>query len=165
MTSWCSSARTVRTNACADQWRLPLRSSINLSWSTLCTPAIQFIVSWLPSKLIWSYSHLIAWCCLVWLRPVLRTFFICASWVIFSVVAIAALPWTHWGLLCCCISARSTLDEAPAIWLNLDSIIPGWGVCGAMTCGCGKGKEDDSKKWKVLRNTSAKGDYVTGSLW
>jgi hypothetical protein len=59
---------------------------------------------------------------------------------------------TYWCLRCCWVSARGSLDEAPVVRLSLEEIPPGCGVCGAMTCCCGKGEEDDNEKWKVLKN-------------
>jgi len=51
------------------------------------------------------------------------------------------------------VSAGGQLEEVPVVLLNWDLLPAGWGVCGAMTCCCGKGKDDDNeKKWEVLRN-------------
>jgi len=151
-TSYCSISRIARTKAFINHAGLPLRVAMNWSRSSLCTPAVHYIVSWPPSISIWSYSHPIVSCCRLLLRPVLHTVCKCASWAIFLVAVIAVSHWTNWCLCCSCVSARGSLDEAPCVWLDSDLITPGWGVCGAMTCYCGKGEEDDSEKWKVLSN-------------
>lgn len=39
-----------------------------------------------------------------------------------------------------------TLDEAPIIQFDSDSLTLRWGVCGAMTYSGGKGVEDDNQK-------------------
>jgi hypothetical protein len=150
----CSISRTVWTNAFIDDCGLALQAAIISSWSYLCTPAVNYIVSWLPAISILSYSHPIACCCLILRHLVLCTFSKCASWAIFSVAAIAASEWTNWCLRCSCVSARGASDEAPAVRLNWDWIIPGWAVSGAITCCCGKDEEDDNEKWNVLRNIS-----------
>jgi len=160
-TSCCSILWTVLTNAFFDNGGLPLWAAVNWSRSSLHTPAVHYIVSSPPSTSIWSYSHPIACCCLLLLSSVLCTFFKSASWVIFSVAAIAASRWTNWFLRCCFVSARGALDDAPVIRLTLYSITLGCCVSGARTCCCGKGEKDNNKKWKVLRNiylaTSHKG--------
>jgi len=152
MTSWCSILRTVQTYAFVDHGDLPLRAAINWSQSSLCTPAIHYIVSWPPSTSRWSYSHPIAYCFLSLQHPVLHTSSKCASLFILSVAAIAASQWTDWCLHCYCVSARGAFDEAPVVRLSSDSIAPGLGVRGAITCSCRKGEEDDNEKWEVLRN-------------
>jgi hypothetical protein len=68
------------------------------------------------------------------------------------VAAIAASRCTNWCLGCSCVSARGALDEAPIVWLDSDWITLVRGICGATTCYCGKGEEDNNEKWKVLRN-------------
>jgi len=151
-TSWCLIPGTVRTNTFIDHRGLPLRAPINWSRSSLLTPAVHYILSWPPSILIWRYSHPIACCCLLLLHPVLRTVFKCASWAIILVAAIAASRWTNWCLSCCCVPARGTSDQVAVVQLDSDCITPGGGVCGAMTCCCGKQEEDDNEKWNVLRN-------------
>jgi len=150
--SWCSMSRTLRTNAFVDHGGLPLRAATNWLRSSLRTPAVHYVLSWPPSVLIWSYSHPIACCCLLLLCPVSRTIFKCPSDAIFLVAAIAVSRWTNWCLHCSCVSARDASGEAPVVRLDSECITPGWGVCGAMTCRCGKGEEDDNEKWKVLRN-------------
>ena len=151
-TSWCSISCTMRTNAFVDHGGLALRAAINWSRSSLHTPAVHYILSWLPSISIWSYSHPIACCCLLLLHLVLRTIFRCATWAILSVAAIAASWWTNWCLHCSCVPARGALDDAPIVRLDSDCITLGWGHFEAMTCCCGKDEEDDNEKWKVLRN-------------
>jgi len=152
ITYWCSISRTVRTNAFVNNEGLLLLAMINWSRSSLRTPAVHYIVSWPPSTSIWRYSHPIACCFPILLRLALHTIVKCASWAIFSVATIAVLQWTNWCLRCCCVSARGPFDEAPIFRLDLDSITPGWGLCGAMTCCCGNSEEDDNEKWKVLWN-------------
>jgi hypothetical protein len=116
-----------------------LQAVINWSRSILPTPAVHFIVCWLPSTSKGRYSHPIACCFLILLRPVSCTFFHCTSWAIFLVAAIAGLWWTNWCLDCCCVAARGASIEAPVVQLDLESVTPGWGVCRAMTCSYGNG--------------------------
>jgi hypothetical protein len=152
-TSRCSILWTIRKNAFVDHRGLPLQVAMNWSWSSLHTPAAYYIVSWLRSTSIWSYSHQITCCFLLLLRTVLSTVCECKFWDIFSVAAIAASWRTNWCLCRCCVSARGSFNEAPVVGLNSDSNTLGCGVCGAMSGCCGKGEEDDNEKWKVLKNT------------
>jgi hypothetical protein len=70
----------------------------------------------------------------------------------YVLVLIAGLGPYFRCLHCCCAPATGVLDEASVVPLDSDLITPGWGVCGAITCCCGKGEEDDNRKRKVLRN-------------
>jgi hypothetical protein len=51
---------------------------------------------------------------------ILSDAFECASWVINSVAALAALHWTHWGLRCCCVLILDVFDDANANGMDLD---------------------------------------------
>jgi len=150
---WCFSSWTVPMNALVDHGGFPIRAAINRSWSSPLTPAVHYIVSWQLTTWVWSYSHTLACCFLILQVAVLCTTFQCSSWVILLVAVLAALRWTNWCLHCCSGSVGGELDEVSVVWLDWDPLPPGWGVCGAMTCCCGKGEDDDNeKKWEVLRN-------------
>jgi hypothetical protein len=144
MTSLCSIWRTVQRTASLDCGGLPLRKAINWSPSFLCTPAIHYIVSWPPWWLIWSNSHPIIWCFLILLCPVLHSDMKCLPWIILSEATIAGLQWTNWCLHCCGASARGEFNAAPVVQLDSDSITLVWCVCGAMTCCCGNGENDEN---------------------
>jgi len=152
MTSWCLISRTMRRIAIIDHRSLRLRATINWSPSSLCTRAIQYLVSWLRSILIWSFSHPIACCCPLLLSPVICTFLKSLSWAMLSVATIAALRCTNWCPRWCCVSARRASEEEPVVRLDSDWITLRRGVSGAMSCCFGKGEEDDNEKWKVLTN-------------
>jgi len=150
----------VQTTAFVDHGGLPLWVAINWSWSSLRSPAsVHYIVIRPPSTLSCSYIHPIACCSVLLLRPVIWTVIKCASWAIFSVAAIAESPCSNQCLFRCCVSARGSFDEAPVIQLDSDSITPGWGVCGAMTCGCGKREE----QLLVMCLGQSVGQHVVGS--
>jgi len=152
--SWCLISRTMGMNAIVDHAGMPLWAAMNWSRSSLRTPAINYIVSRQRSTSIWSNLHRIACCCLLLLRPVLHTVFNCVSGVILSVTAIAASWCTNWCLRCCSVWAKGAFDQVLIVRFDSDWISAGWGVCGAMSCCCGNGEENDNKKWKVLRNIS-----------
>jgi len=145
--------RSGRTNALVNHGGFPLLGGINWSCSSQCTPAVHHIVRWWPSTLIWIRSHPMACCLIVLCPPGLRTNVNCATWVIVSVVAVAASRWTELCLHCCSVSAGGAVDQAPVVRLDSDRLTAGCGVCGATPCCCGKGEEDDNeKKWEVSRN-------------
>ena len=151
-TSWCSISRTVRTNAFVDHGGLPLPAAIHWSRSSLRTPALGYMVSWQPFKMIWITLHPTACCFVFVLLPVLQTIFKCSSWVIFLVASLAGSWWTNWCLRSCCVLTIDVLDEGPANRLDLDPLGPGWGGCVSMIFWCGIGEEDDKEKnWEVLR--------------
>jgi len=137
-TAWYSISQTVQTNALVKHGDWPLCAVIKWSHSSLCTAAVQYILSWPSSTQIWIDSHLIA--CSFWLLLllVLHTLFIHASWVILSVATIAASQCTTWCLCCCCVSQSSSLCEAPVVRLTSAPIAPGGSVWGAMPCCCDK---------------------------
>jgi len=124
-TSWCSISRAVQTNAVVDHGGFPLRAAMNLSRSSLCTPAVRYTVSWPLSTSMWIDSHPIACCFLFSLFPVSHTISKWVSWVIFSVATIAVSRYTNWCLRRCCVSPGGALCEAPVVWLDLASITPG----------------------------------------
>ena len=151
-TSWCSTACPVRTNALVNHGGFALGAAMNWSQSSLCIPAVHYVVSWW-STTIWVYSHPIGCCFVFLLHVVLWTICKCEYWVIFLVAVLASLWLTDWYRHCCCVPARDALDEAPIGWLDSDPLTPCWGVFVAMICWCGRGDEDDNeKKWDVLRN-------------
>jgi hypothetical protein len=125
---------------------------MNWSQSSVRTPAVHYIVCWLPCTLIWGDSDPIA--CYFWslLSLLLCTIIKYEFWAGFLVGAIAALRWTNWCLRCCWVAARGILDEVPIIRLDLDLITPAWGVCEAVNCCGGKGDKDDHEKWNIQRN-------------
>jgi len=103
--------------------------------------------------MIWINSDQITCCIVFLLLPVLWMIFICASWVIFLVAALAASWWTNWCLHSCCVPVSDLFDRAPFDWLDSDPLLPGCGVRVAMIWWCGIGTEDhNEKKWEVLRN-------------
>jgi len=167
-TSWCSISRTVRTNAFVDLGGLLLQEVINLSRSSLHTPAVRYIVSWPSSTLTWIDSHLIARCFLFLLVPVLHTVFKCASWAIFSVATIAASQWTNWCLRCCSVSTGGVLLKAPVVRLDSAPSAPGWSVSGAMACCCGNVRKMITKRsgkcWRLYRELQVKMEWVTVNL-
>ena len=129
---------TDRADTCLGRpWRFAVTGSDNWSCSSLRTPAVRYILSWPLSTRIWIDSHPIACCFLFLLLLDLRTFFKCASWVIFLVATIAASRWTNWCLRCCHVSPSGALIEAPVVQLNLAPIAPVGIVSGAMACCCG----------------------------
>ena len=155
-TSWCSNEWTVRTNASVNGGGFRLQGAINWSRSSQCTPAVQYIVSLVPSTLVWIHSHPKECCMLFLLLPVLRTIFKCASRVISAAAALAASWWTHWCPRCCGVWLGGALDAAPVIRLDSDPLAPCRGVCGVMICWSRKGEEDDDeKKWEVPKNILA----------
>ena len=54
-TSWCSTLRTVQTNALVDPGCCLLLAAINWSHSSRCTPAIWYMVNWRPLTTVWRY--------------------------------------------------------------------------------------------------------------
>ena len=152
-TSWWSILWTVWINPLVDHRGFPFWAAINWSRSALRTPVVHYVVSWRQHTSVWSNSHLIAYCISFSLLLVSCTIFKYGSLVICLVAALAASQWTNGCLRCCCPSANGKLDEAWVIRLDWDPLPTGWGVCGALTCCCGKGEEDDKeKKWGVLKN-------------
>ena len=152
MPSWYSIPRTVRANALVDHGGISLRAAINWSRSSWRTSAIWYMINWRPLTTVWMYSHPSACCFLFVLLPVLGTIFNCASWVIFSVAALAVSCWTNWCLHYCCVPLSDVFDEAPANRLDWNLLRPGWGGCVSMISWCRIGSEDDNKKkWEFLR--------------
>jgi hypothetical protein len=152
-TSLCSISQTVQTDAFADQGCFPSWEVINWSCSFPCTIAVHYIVRWLLSTLIWSYSHPITCYVLFFLLSNIYLILKRASWVIFSVATIAMLQRTNLYLHCCCASPGETLVEAPVVRLNLDPITPGWCISGAMASSCGKVRnmimKRSGKSWRL----------------
>jgi len=147
-TSWCWILRTVGTNALVDHGGFPLLVEIDWSRSPHRKPATWYAVHWQPMTPVWIYSHETAYFILFVLLPVLWTIFKCASWVIFSVAALAASRKTTWCLRSCWLPIRDIFYEAP----DSHPLRPGLGGCVSMICWCGIGEEDDiNKKCHVLR--------------
>jgi len=152
-TSWCSILRTVQANALVNHGGFWWRAEMNWSQSSLHIPAVYYTILWPWFTLIWIYSHPIACCFLLLLLPVLRTIFKCTSWVIFLVAALTASWCTNWCLHSCCVPESDSLCVMPVDPPGLVPFSPGWGVCVAMSCWCRiEEKDDNEKKWEVLRN-------------
>jgi len=151
-----------------DHGDLPLQKATNWSRSSLRTPAVRYIVSWPSSTRIWIDSHPIACGFLFFLLPVLRTFFKCVSWVIFSVATIAACQWTNWCLHCCCASPSGALCEAPVVRLDSAPIAHGGSVSGAMACCCRNVRKMITKRsgkcWRLYSELQVKMEWVTANL-
>ena len=151
-TSWCSISLTVRTDAFVDHEGFTLRAAINWTCNCLCTPAVRYTVKWELFARICLYLHHTACCFLFLLIPVQWTILKCVSWDRRWVPAWAALWWTNGCLHSCSVPMCDVIDVAPATWLYLDPLSPGWGGCVSMICWCGIGEEDDNeKKREVLR--------------
>jgi hypothetical protein len=154
-TSWYSNSETVWSNACVDHRGFPLRVMLNWSRCFLRTPVGLYILHLPLSTSICSYSHPITYCFLWLLCSVFPTIFKYTSWVLFSVNAIVVSWWTNCSLRCYCVSAGYTLDETPVVRHDSDPIAHGWGVCGAITCCCGKVREmitkRSGKSWGIYR--------------
>jgi len=133
-TSSCSISQTVRPNALVDDRCFPLWAARNWSCSSLRTPAQCYIILWRSPTSSRVYSHPIVCCFLFLLLPVLRTIFMCASRVRFSVAAFAVSQWAKWCLGCSLVSAGGVLEEAPIVLLDSVPCSTCWGVCGAMIC-------------------------------
>jgi len=133
-TSWCSISLTEWRNIIVDHGRFPIRAAMNVSYSSLCTPTVRYMVNWRPFTMVWRYSHPTVWCFLFMLLPVIWTISNCASWVIFLVAAVAASWCTNWSLRSCCVPMSDLFDKAPANWLHLDPLTPGWRGCVSMIC-------------------------------
>jgi hypothetical protein len=132
-TSWHSISTTVWTNVSINHWGFPTWAAINWPCSSLITAAKHHTVSWWLSCSLWIHSHLIT-CSFLWLLlQVFWNTFKSVSGVIFLVAALAALQCTYRYLSCSCVLASGALDEALVIWLNLDGLVPCWGICGAMS--------------------------------
>jgi len=120
------------------------------------------------STSISSDSNPIAYCFAFLCGPVLRTIFECASWVIFSVAAIAVVRWPNWCLHYSYLSAGGALDEAPVIRLHSNPIARGWGACGAMTCSCGMLRKiitkRNGKSWGIYRYLQVQMKWVTANF-
>ena len=156
------------TNALVDHGGFPLRAVMNWSLSSLATPAGHCTVSWRSSTSIWIDSHLIAFCFLSLLLPVICTMFKCASCFVFSVATIAASRWTHWCLRYCSVSLGGALFEEPVIQLYWASFGPGWCISGAMTCCCGMVSKMMTNRWRKsrrrYRQLQVKMERVTANL-
>jgi len=114
LTTWrCSILRTVWANAFVDHGGFPLWAEMNWLRSSLCIPAVYYMVSWPLFTLIWIYTHSIACCFEVLQFPVLGTIFKCASWVILLVATLAALWWTNWCLHSWCMLESDILGVTP----------------------------------------------------
>jgi len=151
-TSGHSTSRTVQTCALVNHGGFQLQAAINWSCNFLRTPAICYTVDWQPFTSLWIYSHPTA--CRFWFlpRPVLRTIFKCAFWVISLEATLAASLWTNWCLRSGCVPMSDVFDVAPSNRLESDSLSPCWGGCVSMICWCGRGEEDDNgKRWEFLR--------------
>ena len=149
----CSIFRTVQTTAFVDRWGFLLQAAIHSSRSSLCIPAVYYVINWRPCTMIRTYSHPIAWWILFVLHLVSRTICECVSSVIFWVPKLAVSRWTNSCLHFCCVAAIDALYGAPVVSLDWDLLSPVWGICVAMHCWCGKGEKDDNQKmWEVLRN-------------
>ena len=136
----------MRTDGFANYGGCSLWAAINWSHSSLPATAVHCTVSWWPSTSILIYPHPIACCILFLQHPVLRTFSKCVSQVIFQVAALALSWCTNCCLHCCWVPVGGTVDEAPVGRLNSYPLPPCLGVCGAMTCVCGRGEEDDKEE-------------------
>jgi len=142
----------VRTNAFVDHGGFPLRAAITSLRSSLRTTAVCYTVNWPTFASIWIYSHPTACCFLFFLLPVLRMILECASWVICSLAALAALRWTNLCLRSGCVPSISIFYVAPANRPVFDPLSPGGSSCVSMMCWCGIGEEDDNeRKWEALR--------------
>jgi hypothetical protein len=150
--SWCAILRTEQTNALVDHWGYELWAAIHWSNSFWRTPAVCDTVKWWLFTKVWIYSHLTACCYSFVLHPVLLKIFKCAFWVIFLVTALGVFWWTNWCLHSCCVPKSVIFDNAPANCLDVDPLWPCWADCVSMIHWCGVGeKDDDEKKWEVLR--------------
>jgi len=158
----------VWTNALVDPGGLLLWKAMNWSHSSLHTPAVRYILSLLSSTQIWIDKHPIPCCFLVFLFPVLRTFFECASWVMCSVATIAASRWTNWCLRCYCVSPSDALLEVPVVRLDSAPIAPGRSVSGAMACCCRNVRnmitKRSAKGWRLYSALPVKMEWVTANL-
>jgi len=167
-TSWCSILWTVRTNALVDHGDLPLRDAMNWSRSSLHMPVVRYIRSWPSSTQIWIDSHPITCCILFFLLPVVRTYFKCASWGIFSVATIAESRWTHWCLRCCCVSPSGSMCEVPVVRLDSAPIALGGSVSGAMACCCRNVRKMITKRsgkcWRLYSELQVKMEWVAANL-
>ena len=97
-----------------------------------------------------------------------RTFFECASWVIFVLATIALLRWTNWCLCCCCVSLSEELFKAPAVGLDLAQIASSGSVSGAMVCCCRNARKMITKRigkcWRLYSELQVKMEWVTANL-
>jgi len=67
--------------------------------------------------------------------------------------ALAASQWTLWCLHAYCVQMSDVFVESPANQLDLDPLSPGWGGCVSTIGWCGiEDKDDNEKKWEVVRN-------------
>jgi len=143
----------MRTNVLVEHRGFPLQPMIYSAPSSLRPPAVRYTVNWQPFATVWIYLHPTACCVIFVLLPVLQTIFKCPTRDIFLVAELATLRWTTWCPSSCCVWKIDVFDEAPANRLDLDSLLPGWGGSVCMICWGGIGEKDDNeKKWEVLKN-------------
>jgi len=91
------------------------------------------------------YLLLIGCCFLSLLIPVLQIIFQHASWVRFSVAALAESHRTSWCQRRSGVSEGDLLHEVPVILHDSELLASCWGVCGALTSWGGKEEEDDDE--------------------
>jgi len=163
-TSTCLISRTARMNALVDHGGFPLWVPLNLSHSSLPTPAVCYIISWPRCTSIRQHLHLIACCFIFLLLPVLRTIFNYVSRVISLVGAFAASRWTKWIL-------HFVGSQQEAYWMKWPSfcsilshshlaaaLVEPWFAAAEMKRWWqwnkvgGPEEEDNEKKWEVLQN-------------
>jgi len=151
-TSWCSITWAMWTYALVDNGGFLLLAAIHWLCSSLVIAAVHYMAAWWPSTLISINSHPIACCLFFLLLWGIKLIWECASWVIFSMAALAASLWTNWCLGCCGVLLSGVLGELLIGRLDFDPLPACWGVCVAMNCWYGKAEEDhNDKKWEVLR--------------
>jgi len=120
----------------------PLRAAITWSSSTVCIPALNYVVSYLPSTLIWINSHPITCCWIFMLLIALWTVFKYPFSVMICVVVLVVQQWTNGCLGGYCDSADGALHKAQLSRLNLELPPPSWCVLGAIRWRCGTGEKD-----------------------
>ena len=141
----------MQTNALVDHAGFQLWAAIHWSHISWGTPALWYIIRWRPCTSIRLQLHPMACCFLLFLLPVLRIIFDCASRVMFWVAAFAVLGWTMGCLHCSWVSAGGVLVEPAVILLDSVPLSPHCFCCGAMICLCGSEKmmmmKQSGKSW------------------